>query len=130
MTPLFGRQSEWVTAELCRAKQGVGMQIRIADKVLPVNGPSPGQRAKLGLAILFAMRDLYATGNSNLLILDEPLWRIDERSRPAFMEIIEDIHKRVETLVITTHETEIKGYTFDRRWHASFQEGTSHLSMS
>jgi len=130
MTPLFGKQSEWVKAELCRAKQGVGMQIRSADKVLPVKGPSPGQRAKLGLALLFAMRDLYAAGNSNLLILDEPLWRIDEESRPAFMEIIEDIHKRVETLVITTHETEIKGHTFDHRWNATIQDGVSTLSIS
>lgn len=129
MTPLFGKQSEWVKAELSRAKQGVGMQIRSADKVLPVKGPSPGQRAKLGLALLFAMRDLYATGNSNLLVLDEPLWRIDEESRPAFMEIIEDVHKRVETLVITTHETEIKGHTFDHRWHATIQDGVSTLSI-
>jgi DNA repair exonuclease SbcCD ATPase subunit len=129
MTPLFGKQSEWVKAELSRAKQGVGMQIRSADKVLPPKGPSPGQRAKLGLALLFAMRDLYATGNSNLLILDEPLWRIDEESRPAFMEIIEDIQKRVETLVITTHETEIKGHTFDHRWHATIQDGVSSLSI-
>jgi DNA repair exonuclease SbcCD ATPase subunit len=129
LIPLFGSQSNWLHTELCKEEGGVEMRIMSGDKELPAKGPSPGQRAKLGLALLFALRDMYATNTCNLLILDEPLWKIDEETRPAFLELLHDIRQKVETLIITTHEAEIKGHAWDHRWEASIEQGISTLSM-
>jgi DNA repair exonuclease SbcCD ATPase subunit len=129
LVPLFGRQSDWLHTELCKEEGGVEMRIMSGDKELPAKGPSPGQRAKLGLALLFALRDMYATNTCNLLILDEPLWKIDEETRPAFLDLLQEIRQRVETLVITTHEAEIKGHSWDHRWEATIEQGISTLSM-
>lgn len=126
--PLFGEQSQWVRAELCKEKSG-GIDIQVLSKeiALPAKGPSPGQKTKLGISLLFSCRDLYAKNASNLIVLDEPLWRIDQESRPAFLVILDELRKRVETLVITTHEQEIKGHAFDRRWETTIHDGVSTL---
>jgi DNA repair exonuclease SbcCD ATPase subunit len=130
LIPLFGEQSDWVRAELTKDKSGVDLQVMSGDRVLPTHGPSPGQRAKLGVALLFAIRDLYARGSCNLLVLDEPLWRMDEESRPAFLDLVENIKSRVETLVITTHEGEIKGHSFNHKWEATIHDGISTLTLN
>lgn len=127
--PLFGEQSQWCQAELC--KEGVGgidIQVFSNERKLPPKGPSPGQKAKLGIALLFALRDLYAQNQCNLLILDEPLWKIDQEARPAFLEILDRLRQKVETLIITTHEQEIKGHAFDQRWEATITNGLSTLN--
>lgn len=126
--PLFGEQSQWCQAELCKEKSG-GIDIRVFsnDRVLPPNGPSPGMKAKLGISLLFALRDMYARNQCNLMVLDEPLWKIDQEARPAFLEILDGLRQKVETLVITTHEQEIKGHAFDHRWEATITDGLSQL---
>jgi len=126
--PLFGEQSQWCQAELCKEKSG-GIDIRVFsnERVLPPKGPSPGMKAKLGISLLFALRDMYARNQCNLIVLDEPLWKIDQEARPAFLEILDGLRQKVETLVITTHEQEIKGHAFDHRWEATIRDGLSHL---
>jgi DNA repair exonuclease SbcCD ATPase subunit len=129
--PLFGEQSQWCQAELCKERVGGGgidIQVFSKDRKLPPKGPSPGQKAKLGIALLFALRDLYAQNQCNLIILDEPLWKIDQEARPAFLEILEGLRQKVETLIITTHEQEIKGHAFDHRWEAVIENGLSTLN--
>lgn len=126
--PLFGEQSQWCQASLC--KEGVGgidIQVFSKDRKLPPKGPSPGMKAKLGISLLFALRDLYAQNQCNLLVLDEPLWKIDQEARPAFLEILDQLRQKVETLIITTHEQEIKGHAFDHRWEATINDGLSVL---
>jgi len=126
--PLFGEQSQWCQAELC--KEGVGgIDIRVfaKDRQLPPKGPSPGMKAKLGISLLFALRDLYAQNQCNIMVLDEPLWKIDQEARPAFLEILDQLRQKVETLIITTHEQEIKGHAFDHRWEATIDNGLSIL---
>lgn len=127
--PLFGEQSQWCQAELCKEKAG-GIDIRVfsRDRQLPPKGPSPGQKAKLGIALLFALRDLYAQNQCNIMVLDEPLWKIDQEARPAFLEILDNLRGKVETLIITTHEQEIKGHAFDHRWEATIENGLSTLN--
>jgi DNA repair exonuclease SbcCD ATPase subunit len=129
LIPLFGRQSDWLHTELCKEEGGIDMRILSGNKELPPKGPSPGQKAKLGLALLFALRDIYATNTCNLLILDEPLWKIDEETRPAFLDLLHEIRQRVETLIVTTHEAEIKGHSWDHRWEATIEQGISTLTM-
>ena len=127
--PLFGEQSQWCQAELCKEKSGgIDIQMFSAKRKLPPKGPSPGMKAKLGISLLFALRDLYAQNQCNIMILDEPLWKIDQEARPAFLEILDSLRQRVETLIITTHEQEIKGHAFDHRWEATIKNGISTLN--
>ncbi|NIT79709.1 MAG: AAA family ATPase [Anaerolineae bacterium] len=126
--PLFGEQSQWCQAELCKeGGGGVDIMVRSNERLLPPKGPSPGMKAKLGISLLFALRDLYAQNQCNLIVLDEPLWKIDQEARPAFLEILDQLRQKVETLIITTHEQEIKGHAFDHRWEATIENGLSTL---
>ncbi len=126
--PLFGEQSQWCQAELCKeGGGGVDIMVRSNDRLLPPKGPSPGMKAKLGISLLFALRDLYAQNQCNIIVLDEPLWKIDQEARPAFLEILDQLRQKVETLIITTHEQEIKGHAFDHRWEATIENGLSTL---
>jgi DNA repair exonuclease SbcCD ATPase subunit len=127
--PLFGDQSQWCQAELCKeGAGGIDIQVFSKDRKLPPKGPSPGMKAKLGISLLFALRDLYAQNQCNIMILDEPLWKIDQEARPAFLEILDGLRQKVETLIITTHEQEIKGHAFDHRWEAVINDGLSVLN--
>jgi DNA repair exonuclease SbcCD ATPase subunit len=126
--PLFGEQSQWCQAELCKeGAGGIDIQVFSKERKLPPKGPSPGMKAKLGISLLFALRDMYAQNQCNIIVLDEPLWKIDQEARPAFLEILDQLRQKVETLIITTHEQEIKGHAFDHRWEATIDNGLSVL---
>lgn len=131
LLPLFGKQSQWLRADLCKDSAGIDMRLTSVGKQLPMEGPSPGMRAKLGLASIFAFRDIYEQAHCNLLILDEPLQKMDSTCRPGFMEILSTlVKKKIGTIIVTAHDAEIKGAEFDKRWHAMITRGISSLEFN
>lgn len=130
LLPLFGKQSQWLRAELCKDSAGIDMRLTSVGKPLPAEGPSPGMRAKLGLATIFAIRDTHEHAHCNLLVLDEPLQKMDSTCRPGFMDILNSLVKqKIGTIIVTAHDAEIKGAEFDRRWHATITRGISSLEL-
>ena len=127
-TPLLGDQARWVQVGLVEDGEGIDLRVSAAGDELPQHGPSPGMRAKIGLGLVFALRSLYSQRlASNLLVLDEPIHRIDTRARPGFVSILNDLRKHVETCIVITHESEVIGASFDKRWQAMIKDGVSTL---
>jgi DNA repair exonuclease SbcCD ATPase subunit len=125
---LFGRDTSWLTAELCKDPEGIDLKLSSKGQQIPVRGISPGQHAKLGLSSLFALREVYSP-QSNLLVMDEPLAGVDSRGITGFSDIVMQVKKNVETLILISHDPDIKGMKFDRVWTAKINDGVSTLDL-
>lgn len=72
-------------------------------------GQSTGERAMAGQVAAFALRD--ASPQTNLLILDEPGYGLDEDGQKQFAEGLIKLRDsgRYETIIVTTHSQVISG---------------------
>ena len=67
---------------------------------IPMRLFSEGMRERTGLALVFM-------GNSNVLLLDEPLVNLDESIRSKTLELIDHaVHRNKKTIVVATHNKE------------------------
>lgn len=129
MKPMFGKDTGWLKAELCKENNGIDLKLLTKGKPIPQKGISPGQRAKLGLASVFALRDLYDTG-CNLLVLDEPLAGVDGLGLEGFADIVKELRNKINTLILISHDPAIKGLNFDEIWEASITDGQSTITTT
>lgn len=125
---MFGEQASWLKVQVKKDEDGVDLDITARKKVLPKEGPSPGMKAKIGLAAVFALRSmLKKTTSCNLLVLDEPLQRIDDESRAGFLDLLNGLKDQVGTIILISHDATVKGGRFDQRWHSTIENGVSTL---
>lgn len=96
---------------------------------IPLAGLSGGQKAKLGLAVLFAFTRL-VNRQSNMLVLDEPYTNLDARSRAACYEILRDLlgtDQSLTSIFVMSHEQDLKNQRFDQRWYIDYDGRFSTL---
>lgn len=96
---------------------------------IPLAGLSGGQKAKLGLAVLFAFTRL-VNRQSNMLVLDEPYTNLDASSRAACYEILRDLlgtDQSLTSIFVMSHEQDLKNQRFDQRWYIDYDGRFSTL---
>ena len=125
LEPLYGRQSRWLRVSLVSG-EGLEPVLYSCNRKLAPHAKSPGQAAKLSLGMLFALRDYYGSGSS-LLVLDEPIFRIDPGARAPFYGILERLRAEIETIFLISHESELTGCAFDTHIEARIDNGISTL---
>jgi DNA repair exonuclease SbcCD ATPase subunit len=126
LEPLYGRQSRWLRVDLA-ADDGLEPVLYACGRRLAAAAKSPGQVAKLSLGLLFALRDYYGSACS-LLVLDEPVFRVDTSARAPFYGILDSLRQSTETIVLISHESELTGCTFDAHIEARIDDtGISSL---
>lgn len=96
---------------------------------IPLSGLSGGQKAKLGLAVLFAFTRL-VNRQSNMLALDEPYTNLDIKSRAACYDILRDLlgtDQSLTSIFVMSHEQDLKNQRFDQRWRIDYDGRFSQL---
>ena len=85
--------------------------IKVGRDIVPYMSNSEGQKKRLDLAMLFAMRDLAVVKNStntNLLILDEIVdSSLDGEGIESFMKIMKEVSSEGTTVIVISHRSEM-----------------------
>ncbi len=112
---------DYTGARLMPSEEDYSLELRAADRWLPVEGiASGGERAcaALALRIAFAM---VLVPNLKWLVLDEPTHNLDEEGIRALVEVLrERLPEIVEQVFVITHDETLKDaanarlYRFDR----------------
>lgn len=92
---------------------------------------SKGERKRINLAITFALLELAQSINKvqpNVLILDEIDNYMDEGGIMALLDILNGLSKRIPTIIVITHRSELKDW-FKSRWMVSKSNGVSRLQQ-
>jgi len=80
--------------EVC---ESVGLSDRIAHKPNELSG---GQRQRVALARALV-------NNPSIILADEPTGNLDSKTSIDIMNVFDEIHKRGNTMILVTHETDI-----------------------
>lgn len=97
----LGLDAATVRARVAAALDAVGM-LACADK--PVHNLSFGQKKRVCIAGVLAMEP-------ELLLLDEPMAGLDQRMQAELLAVLDDLHARGMTMLLSTHDVD-----FAYRW--------------
>jgi putative ABC transport system ATP-binding protein len=88
---------------IARALEVLG-QVRLSDRVHhKPNELSGGQRQRVAIARALV-------NNPSIILADEPTGNLDTKTSVEIMAILDDIHRRGNTVILVTHEEDIAAY--------------------
>lgn len=103
-----------------------GERIRI-----PLRAMSKGERAKLRVAFIWAVRKLMRPERTvNILILDEADGGLDPQGLEAYGSLLEQLREEYESIFVISHRKELSTIRFDRTWTVEKKGGISRLLES
>ena len=95
---------------------------------LPLRALSKGERAKLRVAFIWAIRRLMRPDRTtNILVLDEADSGLDRRGLKAYGGLLDSLRHEYESVFVITHRSEIASLQFDKIWTVEKRDGTSRL---
>ena len=80
---------------------GVGLDTRMEHKPTALSG---GQRQRVAIARAMV-------NNPSIILADEPTGNLDTKTSREIMGLMEEIHKKGNTIILVTHEEEIAEYS-------------------
>lgn len=92
---------------------------------------SGGERNKVGMSLLFGLRDLkeiYTGTSSNLLIMDEPSVHFDAHGINRLMAVLKRLRDRFSTIIVIGNQTDVlTSPEWDQEWWAVRQDNEARL---
>lgn len=102
-----------------------GERIRI-----PLRAMSKGERAKLRVAFIWAVRKLMRPERTvNILVLDEADGGLDSQGLEAYGSLLEQLKDEYESIFVISHRKELSTIRFDKTWTIEKRDGVSRLTV-
>ncbi len=97
---------------------------------IPVRALSKGERAKLRIAFVWAIRGLIRPERStNILILDEADGGLDLLGLEAYGVLLDQLRGEYGSIFVISHRKELSTVQFDQIWTVRKQDGVSRVDM-
>jgi DNA repair exonuclease SbcCD ATPase subunit len=99
---------------------------------IPVRALSKGERARLRVACVLAVRALVSPERqANVLVLDEADGGLDLAGLEAYGQLLEGLRQQYSSVFVVSHRKELSTVQFDRVWRVVKDEaGQSHVETS
>lgn len=109
----------------CSRPDGAGGRVRI-----PVLALSKGERAKLRIAFVWAVRRLIKPERAaNILVLDEADGGLDLLGLEAYGTLLDQLRGEYSSIFVVSHRKELSTVQFDQIWTVQKINGISTVSM-
>ena len=95
---------------------------------IPVAAMSKGERARLRVAFIWAVRKLMQPERTvNILVLDEADGGLDRQGLEAYSLLLEQLRDQYESIFVISHRPALSTVRFDHVWTVEKKDGVSSL---